>query len=273
LHTLQNWQNQFASRADVRLVSDPRDIALMFDKPSCHRECQRAEVPVPEAVYPVKSFDDLVERMKERQWERVFVKMAHGSSACGVVAIYRRREYLEAITSAELASAEGETRLYNSLKIRRYTSLDDVRAIVDALVPHGVHVEKWLPKAACDRRVCDLRVLVISRRPQHVVVRTSRTPLTNLHLGNRRGNVERVFSRISATEHEALAATCQRTASLFAGSLQIGLDILFTPGFRRHFLLEVNAFGDLLPGVRYNGKDTYEAQVDAAIMEQEAPAA
>jgi hypothetical protein len=45
--------------------------------------------------------------------------------------------------------------------------------------------------------------------------------------------------------------------------MQIGLDILFTPGFRQHFLLEVNAFGDLLPRVMCAGKNTYEAQIDA----------
>ncbi len=37
----------------------------------------------------------------------------------------------------------------------------------------------------------------------------------------------------------------------------------FTPGFRRHYLLEVNAFGDLLPGIVHRGCDTYQAEIDS----------
>jgi hypothetical protein len=48
---------------------------------------------------------------------------------------------------------------------------------------------------------------------------------------------------------------------LFPRCHHIGLDLLFTPGFRSHVLLEANAFGDLLPGVLWNGLDTYEAEL------------
>ena len=38
-------------------------------------------------------------------------------------------------------------------------------------------------------------------------------------------------------------------------------DMLFTPTLRRHFVLELNAFGDLLLHVHCNGMDTYEMQI------------
>jgi hypothetical protein len=44
-------------------------------------------------------------------------------------------------------------------------------------------------------------------------------------------------------------------------SLSAGLDLLLTPGFRRHAVLEINAFGDLLPGIFHDGLDTYGAEV------------
>jgi hypothetical protein len=49
----------------------------------------------------------------------------------------------------------------------------------------------------------------------------------------------------------------------FPASMYAGLDLLLTPGFRRHAVLEVNAFGDLLSGVLHDGADTYEAELRA----------
>jgi hypothetical protein len=269
-HSLLHWQRCLAQRNDIRFLSQPRDIALMFDKQNCHRQCQIAGLPVPQSLSSVRNFDDLMNQMESRKLERVFVKLAHGSSASGVVAFYRRGDRLEAITSAELVQENGTTLLYNSLKIRRYTTIDNIRAVVDALAPHRVHVEEWLPKASLAGRVCDLRVVVISRDPQHMVVRTSRTPLTNLHLGNRRGNLEELLRRVSIAQQEALAKTCRTAAMLCPETIQVAVDILFTPGFRRHSLLEINAFGDLLPRVECAGKNTYEAQIDAVTVQRDA---
>jgi hypothetical protein len=49
----------------------------------------------------------------------------------------------------------------------------------------------------------------------------------------------------------------------FPGSLHGGVDLAVTSEFRRHVVLEVNAFGDLLPGVLHGGRDTYAAQIAA----------
>jgi hypothetical protein len=95
------------------------------------------------------------------------------------------------------------------------------------------------------------------------VVRASRTPLTNLHLGNRRGNLGAFLERLTRTQVAEFLETCRRCARTFSDSFQIGVDILFTPGLRQHYVLEANAFGDLLPGVLHQGRDTYQAEVDA----------
>jgi hypothetical protein len=61
----------------------------------------------------------------------------------------------------------------------------------------------------------------------------------------------------------AARTACERGASLFPRSLHVGVDLLLTPGYRRHAVLEVNAFGDLLPGVLCDGQDTYKAEINA----------
>jgi glutathione synthase/RimK-type ligase-like ATP-grasp enzyme len=259
----RRWFADSADPADWLLTTQVAELQVIFDKLLCHRRCSLAGMPVPRAIGNVSGWDELAARIASAGLRRVFVKLANGSSASGVVALQVRAGTLEAITSVELVRTTGELRLYNSLKIRRYTTLDDVRDLIDALAPHHVHAEEWLPKAAIDRRVCDLRVVVIAGEAKQIVVRTSRSPLTNLHLGNRRGDLSRFLLRLSDPQLESLRQTCRQCADVFPRSLHLGLDVLFTPGFRRHYLLEVNAFGDLLPGVLHQGLDTYETEIEA----------
>ena len=40
---------------------------------------------------------------------------------------------------------------------------------------------------------------------------------------------------------------------------------MFSPGFRRHAVAEVNAFRDLLPGLEVAGRDTYAEQIAAVL--------
>ncbi len=261
---LRQWHAHLAERKDIRLVSWPPDIERMFDKVACHAQCQDAGIPVPRGLGPTERFDELVARMDELGVFRVFVKLAHGSSASGVVAFHRRGGRMEAITSAEMdVGPGGEMRLYNSLKMRRYTRPEEIGPLIDWLAGHRVHVEQWLPKASLARRVFDVRVLMIDGQPQHRVVRTSRGPLTNLHLGNRRGDTGALIAQLAPDQHQAAEDTCRRVAQLFPRSLQLGLDLLFTPGFRCHFVLEANAFGDLLPRIIHDGQDAYNAQITA----------
>ena len=261
--TLHDWHRRLADRRGPRWTAPPGGILRAFDKIDCHRHCRAAGVPVPEPLGPVGGFDELAGRAAAAGWDRVFLKPAHGSSASGVVALHRTRGGWVAVTSAELVRGGGGVRLYNSLKVRRYTNLDDVRDLVDELARHRVHVERWLPKAATGGRTYDLRLVTIAGEPRHTVARTARSPLTNLHLGGRRGDLPALLRRVPPDRWEAMWDTARRTAALFPGSLTLGLDLLFTPGHRRHALLEVNAFGDLLPGVTDGGRDVYAAQVEA----------
>lgn len=148
------------------------------------------------------------------------------------------------------------------MKVRRYTDPDDVRLLIDHLCRDRVHVEEWLPKASLGNgTIFDLRVLVIAGEPCHLVVREGRGPMTNLHLGNRRGDPSRVLDRLGTAGIDALHATCRRTATALPRSFHFALDLLVTVGFRDHAVLEANAFGDLLPGVLHDGCESYRFQV------------
>ena len=91
------------------------------------------------------------------------------------------------------------------------------------------------------------------------MVRLSQTPITNLHLLNQRADVERLRSRVR--DWEAVLETGRKVAALFPRTLQVALDIAFLPGLRRHYVLEVNAFGDQLHGVTHRGLTPYEWEI------------
>ncbi len=244
-------------------MNEPDDIAVMFDKRLCHAACERGGVPVPRALGAPRSYDDLRARMEEQHVHRVFVKLACGSSASGVVALEAGSRGVKAETSVELARRDGEVRLYNTLRLRRYTQEGDVRAIVDRLAAEGAQVEAWIPKASVGGRTFDLRVVVIGGAARHVVVRTSRGPITNLHLGNQRGDVAAVREQAGEDRWVAALGAAERAARLFPGALHAGVDLAFASSLRRHAVLEINAFGDLLPGVLDRGLDTYGAEIAA----------
>ncbi|MEV6350884.1 STM4014 family protein [Actinoplanes sp. NPDC051851] len=244
-------------------LNDPADIAVLCDKRDCHARLAAAGIPVPEALPPVHGYAQLRAAMAEARWSRVFVKPAHGSSASGVLALaVAPGGRIRAVTPVEL-TPDG---LFNSLRLSAYTTEAEVATIVDRLAPDGLHVERWLPKATLGDRVVDLRVVVIAGRPTHAVVRSSRSPLTNLHLGNARGDLAALRAAAGPAAWSAAMATCERVAARFPGSLHVGVDLMFLSGWRRHAVAEVNAFGDLIPGVlSEGGRDTYAEEIHALV--------
>jgi hypothetical protein len=89
--------------------------------------------------------------------------------------------------------------------------------------------------------------------------------MTNLHLGNARGDLPGVRAAAGEERWAAAMRTCERAAACFPGTLQVGVDLMFSPDFTRHAVAEVNAFGDLLPGLLAGGRDTYAAEIDALL--------
>ena len=272
--TLRLLETQLRCSHAHHSMNSPEEIALMFDKAACWQRLSESGAPVPECLGTVDSFEELREVMRARGCARVFVKLAHGSSASGVVAYQTDGVRHRASTTVEVVRRNGETILYNSRRIRVYSDAHEIAAVIDALCHHRVHVERWFPKAGIEGRIFDLRVVVIAGEARHIVVRLSRHPLTNLHLLNGRGSHEALAARIGEAEWTNALHTCERVMkSVLPRSLYAGIDLAVAPNFRGHRVLEVNAFGDLLPGVLHEGLDTYAAELSAAEFAREQLAA
>lgn len=266
-----------ARSAGAALLDAPEDLAVLFDKRLCHGVLREAGVPVPPSptsgpgAAPVTCWEDVRAVLRDAGMRRVFVKLAHASSASGVLAVESAGGgRWRAVTSVE-RTADG--RLFNSLRVRRYESEREIADVVDALAPDGLHIERWLPKASQNGRTADLRVVVVAGEATHALVRTSRSPMTNLHLGGARGDLAlaRAAAEAAGVPWAEVLGICERAAACFPGTLCVGVDLLPAIGWRRFAVGEVNAFGDLLPGLsglpggRAEGQDTYAAQVGAVL--------
>jgi hypothetical protein len=261
---------QLAACAPHRQMTDPADIQAMFDKTATHARLQRSGVTVPPAIGRVNGYDHLLNEMRDRRWERVFVKLAYGSSASGAIALrMSRRGMVQAHTTVEIdgRDEDGEPRLYNTRRIHQLSRSSDIARIVNAIGRHVAHAEFWIPKAGIAGRTFDIRVLVIAGIACHTVVRMSRTPMTNLHLLNDRADETRVRERCGELSWDAAMKTCRDAMAAFPQSLYAGVDLLIAPDFRRHAVLELNAFGDLLGGAMWRGLDPYDAELAAIIGE------
>lgn len=257
-----------AAHGRAQITSAPEQIAALFDKRATHARFAERRVRTTPLLGAPRDSDELRAMMVREDAPRVFVKPWHGSSASGVVALRwdpTDASKVAATTSAELVEGEGEVRLYNSLRVRRYTDERDVRTVLDALCREGAIVERWLPKATYDGDNFDLRVVTIAGRARHAVVRVGRAPMTNLHLGNRRGDLGVLCARLGEQKWQRVREASEAAAAAFEACNTIGVDVMLSPNLQDVSIIEANAFGDLLPGVSHDGDDTYTAALRSLV--------
>ena len=240
------------------------EIVVMFDKPRCQAVLKNHGIPVARDLGEIESFAELRRRMAETGCARVFIKLAHGSSASGMVAYQTNGAKHQATTTVEVEKSGNK--FYNTRSIRVCRDVGEIAQLVDELCRHRVYVEQWLPKAGIDGRTFDLRIVVIARQAMHTVVRLGRHPMTNLNLLGGRGNLDQVLQRIGSAGWAAIQRTCEQVmTTCFPRSLYAGIDLRISPNYQHHQVLEINAFGDLLPGVLSNDRDTYETEIVAMV--------
>lgn len=247
------------------------DIKLMFNKPACQRVLQINHVPVPRTLLQVHDYDSLLNAMQQQHITRVFIKPSHASSASGVIAFRKQGNRVQAITSVEATGAGNSLQLFNSLKVRTYSQEATIAAIINKIMAEGTQTEEWIPKATLNGCYFDIRVLVIDGQARHTVLRTSKQVITNLHLGNKRGDMNAFNQHIGAATLKAIHELAEQAARCFPASLYMGIDILLAANLSDMYVLEVNAFGDLLPGLLHNNENCYEAEIKAMITRHALP--
>jgi hypothetical protein len=242
-------------------LNAPSDIAAMFDKRVTHRILSGAGIPVPKPLAPpaeLPDYEALREAMLRKGKHRVFVKLAHGSGACGVVAYQVNPRTGAEVAVTTLGVEQHLTRppvFYNAIKPFRYTEPKLIRLLLNWLLAHGAHVEEWITKATYQGRAFDVRQLVVDGQACHSIARLSRTPITNLHLRSERKSLEELG--LPENIRRAAGEAAERALSLFPRSQVAGVDVLLRHGTYAPVIGELNPFGDLLYRVDHQGYGTY----------------
>jgi hypothetical protein len=259
LAALRDVENAAARRPEWRVLNPAWAIREMFDKAATSRCLASLEIPVPRSIPLAASARELRAALRDRGIRKAWVKLTCGSTASclGLLSLEASGETL--VTTMERAPRG----FYNSRRIRRYGRIAEIERILDFILAEGAHVEEDVDKATLRDRWIDCRVVVVAGEPAFVVVRSSRYPITNLHLGGVRGDVAELEARCAPGLFAAAMASCRRVGRHY-GALQVGVDLVITRGFREHFILEVNAFGDLLPRLERQGLGVYAWEVRAA---------
>lgn len=255
----------FATRPQWRVLNPIADLRVLFDKRETSRRYANAGIPVPEQLPNLEAIvtaADLRAAMVEQRWSAVYVKLSCASSASGL-ALYRHAPSRPAGDRDLLITTVAQTRngRFNSRQLQRLRERAEVDSLLDWLLAEGVQIERAIVKAQLDRKPFDVRVLVIAGEPAFAVVRQSRHPITNLHLGGTRGDLDALRRRVPETAWAAAMRSCERVFATH-GCLHIGVDLLFEANLRGHRIVEANAFGDLLPNLTRAGKSVYEWELD-----------
>ncbi len=254
---LHELDQQLQQAAPHRRMQNTDHILSMFDKAATHAKLQAAGVPVPQCLPQVHSCAELFAEAQKRGWSRVFVKLNYGSGGSGAVALQWSGRRILATTTVRMQGG----RLFNSRHLMKYQGWAEIHALIDGLAKHRIHTEQWIPKASFGGGPMDLRVVTIGGRAQHTLVRVGKGPITNLHLGNERGELAAFLEALGPQRWQAIKDTCAQALAAFPNALYAGIDVLLTPSFKRHFILEMNAFGDYHRGILVDGLDTYGAEL------------
>lgn len=234
--------------------NDPDEISIMFDKWTSHQVFLSHRLTRPQSQLAPVEFADLRNWMTQRCGGRFFLKPLHGSSASGVCALQWKDRRQQLTAPIKIV---GE-RLVNSLKIQQYRQPEEIAFILAKLLPQGMIMEQWIPKLCMAGGAVDLRVLVIAGQARHRVVRQSKHPMTNLHLGNQRGNEQELVERVGYGQFQKALDLAEQAAGCFPATLSAGVDILIDQS-GRSWIGEINAFGDLLPRLIDRGESAYQA--------------
>jgi hypothetical protein len=125
----------------------------------------------------------------------------------------------------------------------------ELEAVLRFILSEGAIVQQGIAMAQIDGQNFDVRVVMIRGRPAFTIFRLSSQPMTNLHLGGRRGTPEVCRAAIPTRAWLDALDDCAAAARLYPDCALLGIDLLFERGYLRHYLLEINAFGDFFPGL------------------------
>jgi glutathione synthase/RimK-type ligase-like ATP-grasp enzyme len=234
----------------------PLAVAELFDKASTSQRLAEAGLPCPATLPAPSQVSQLLDELRAHRLKTAYVKINTGSSATGIAVAHALDDPPWAITSMLRIGDH----FYNTRKLQRISGRQ-LEEVLDFLIGEGAFVQEGISMAQMDGQNFDLRVVVIHGEPAFTIFRLSGLPMTNLHLGGRRGRWNECRAAIPTRAWLDALDHCVDAAKLYECA-SVGVDLVFERGYGRHFILEINAFGDFFPGMTNpDGRTVHETEI------------
>ena len=241
----------------VKTINSPAAVQLAFNKLKCQQFLSQKNISTPKIILDqVIDYDSLIEKMETENIRQVFIKPYHGSSASGVMALRQSKGRQMLYTTIHLQNGK----MYNHLKLQKYHSLSEIKTIINKMIPSGLLAEEWIRKKTFQEKSVDFRILVINGKAAFTVPRMSNHFITNLHLGNEKGNFEEIEKEWGSNILKKAKDIAVQAVHEIGGLFYAGVDVAISQK-GKPYILEVNAFGDMLLNVFQDGMNTYEYEL------------
>ncbi|MDH6307044.1 glutathione synthase/RimK-type ligase-like ATP-grasp enzyme [Parabacteroides sp. PF5-5] len=204
----------------------------------------------------ISCFDELMELPDKQKRKGLFIKPRYGSGAGGIMALKQHPKTGElAVYTTLLQSGED---FLNTKQIHHLKCKEKIARYADMVLGAGVIVEEWLPKDEYKGEKYDLRVVCQFGKVEHIVVRYSKAPITNLHLNNKAGNFEELAT--NKTFYNEVEALCLEALKR-SGLHYAGIDVLIERDSQKPYIIEINGQGDHIYQDMYKENNIYKEQL------------
>jgi hypothetical protein len=255
---LRGLRASFDRRPHLRPTACPLAVAEMFDKNATAARLAAAGVPCPPSLPALATPEELLAALRRHHFASAYVKLNTGSSASAIAVTHAGDAVPWAVSSVVRLGGD----FFSSRRLRRHTGAD-LDAVLGFLLREGACVQRGIRMAQIDGQNFDVRVVVVRGAPAHVVFRLSGLPMTNLHLGGRRGPFGPCRAAVPTRAWLDGLDHCAEAARRYDAAA-VGVDLLFESGYLRHYVLEVNAFGDFFPGLLdARGRSAHRVEIEA----------
>lgn len=258
-HVLHGLNAVLAETDRVTCLQSIPDILTMFDKRETHQLLAQHELPRPASLIPdVPTAEALFNTLDDRGWNDVFLKVAYGSCASGIIRLMPARGQKYGYTTLTMINHE----FFNSYEIGTWGERYLNEFVTFVLLEDAI-AEQTIDKARVHGQNFDVRVVVVHGEVAGCVARVSSNIMTNLHLGGRRGNLDAVLRVIPKRNWLDGISAAVEAATLFDVPA-VGVDLMFDRQRNDPYIVEVNAFGDFLPNWRNDsGQTIHEQEIEA----------
>lgn len=254
---LAGLRASFDARPHLQPLACPLAVAELFDKNATSARLQGAGIPCPPSLPAPPTSAELLDALRRHGFATAYVKLNTGSSA-SAIAVVRAGDTPPWAVSSVVRLDDG---FFSTRRLCRPQG-KELQAVLDFLLAEGVCVQRGIRMAQIDGHNFDVRVVVVQGRPAFCIFRLSSQPMTNLHLGGQRGAYETCRAAIPSRAWLDALDHCTEAARLYRCAA-VGVDLLFESGYLRHYLLEINSFGDFFPGlVDSQGRSVHAVEIE-----------